>query len=289
MILCRLTAASLLAAASQAAAADEGALLLAKAVDAYRSNLQRQELWNWNIHETRKLLDKAGKVIQAFPSVTAESILRTGGNRCNAILAWGDGKSPYMVEADPDTRCQAMEAFHAPFDMENVLRSSRVKVQSRSAGAIALAISPDKSKLKDRAFDVRCAASIQATVQLDPATFFPAHFEGEVVESGCDMRSHPVTQYAAVPAGPATSTFRKSARFRLEFVLQEDKFQNPANSVWICAHAEFDQPWNIGAHYLYYWGRQLAVRNPAAGYRFIKEVQTTAREFGAETQLRFDK
>jgi hypothetical protein len=286
---CCITAACLLAAASHAAPPDEAAAVLANATEAYRSNQQRQEHWNWSIHETRKLLDKAGNVLQTFPWVDSESIIRTGGKRCNAILAWGDGKAPYMIDADPDARCQAMDAIRAPFQVESVLGSSKAKLESRSAGGIALTISPDKSKLKDRDFAVRCAASIQATVRLDPATFFPAYFEGEVVESGCDLRSNPVTQYTAVRAGPANSTFRKSARFRMEFVLQKDKFQNPANSFWICTRQEFDQPWNSDAQYLYYWGRQVAVRNPGAGRRLIKEMQTTAREFGAETQLRFDK
>jgi hypothetical protein len=289
---CRLTAACLLGAALCAPAddkADDAAAVLAKAERAYRSNQQQQDHWNWNIHETRRLLDKAGSVLQSFPSVTSESIIRTGGKRCNAILAWGDGKTPYMVDADPDARCQAMDAMRAPFQVEMLLGASKVKLQSQSAGGITLAIFADKSKLRDRDFDVRCAASIQATVRLDPATFFPAYLEGEVVESGCDLRRTPVTQYGTVQAGPARSTFRKSATFRMEFVLQKDKFQNPVNNFWICASQEFDQPWDSDAHFLYYWGRQLAVRNPPAGHRFIKEIKTTAREFGVETQLRFDK
>jgi hypothetical protein len=289
MTLCRLTAAWLLAAASPDAPADQAAALLAKAEAAYRSNQQKQEHWNWNIHETRRLLDKAGNVLQTFPPVTSESIIRTGGKRCNAILAWGDGKAPYLVDADPDARCQAMDAIRAPFQVESLLGSSTVKLQSRSATGITLAISPDKSKLKERDFEARCAASIEATVRLDPATLFPAYVEGHVVESGCDVKSQPVTHYQAVQAGPDSSTFRKSARFRMEFVLQQDKFQNPANSFWICARQEFDQPWNADAHYLYYWGRQLVVRNPGAGHRLVKVIQTTAREFGTETQLRFDK
>jgi hypothetical protein len=290
MILCRLSVACILAPwLASAGAADEAEDLLAKADQAFRSNQERQEHWNWNTHETRRLLDKSGKVVQTFPSVDAESILRKGGKRCHAVLAWGDGKTPYLVDADPETRCQAMESIRDPFPLETLLRSTKVKVQSRSGSGITLAISPDKSRLKDSDFGIRCAASIQATLRLDPNTFFPVSFEGEVVESGCNMQSAPVTQYAAVPAGPATSIFRKSARFRLEFALQKDKFQNPANSAWFCTRQEFDQPWNSGAQYLYYWGRQLAVRNPWAGHRIVKEVQTTAREFGAETQLRFDK
>ena len=290
MHLCSLTAACLLAARSMAAApADDAAALLAKADQAFRANYDRQERWNWTTRETRRLLDKGGQVVQTFPSVDTESVLRGGGKRCNAVLAWGDGKAPYMVDADPDTRCRAMETIRDPLPLATLLRSEKVKVQARSDDGIMLAISTDKSRLKDSDFSVRCAASIHATVRLDAATFFPVSFEGEVVEAGCNMEDKPVTHYAAEPAGPANSIFRKSARFRLEFALQKDKFQNPANSAWICTRQEFDQPWNSGAHYIYYWGRQVAVRTQGVGHRLIKEIQTTAREFGAETQLKFDK
>jgi hypothetical protein len=290
MILHWFTAACLLTAALSAAPVDDDAATeLAKAAAAFHANQERAQHWNWNVHETRRLLDNAGKILQTFPSVTSESIIRSTNQRCNAIVAWGDGKVPYMVDADPDARCQAMDAIRAPFQVETLLGSSKVTLQSRSATAITLAIVPDKSRLKNSDFAVRCAASIQATVKLDPATFFPLYFDGEVMETGCDLRSDPVTHYAAVRAAPANSTFRKSARFRMEYALQKDKFQNPANSFWICAHQEFDQPWNRSAEYLYYWGRQLMVRNPGEGHRLIKETQTTAREFGAETQLRFDK
>ena len=290
MRLCRLTIACLLAAwPAKSAAVDEAADLLAKADYAFRTNQEHLEHWNWNIHETRTLLDKSGAVVQNFPTVDAESVLRGGGKRCNAVLAWGDGRKPYMVDADPETRCQAMDTIRDPFPLANLLRSAKVRVMGRSESGITLSIWPDKSRLRDSDFSIRCAASIRATVRLDPVTFFPVWFEGDVMESGCNLQSDPITHYAAVRAGPATNLFQKSARFRLEFVLQKDKFQNPANSAWICTRQEFDQPWSPGAQYLYYWGRQLAVRNTSAGRRIVKVVQTTAREFGAETQLLFDK
>ncbi len=260
-----------------------------KAAAAFQANHEREKHWNWNVQETRRLLDRSGKVLQTFPSVTSESIIRSTGKRCNAIVAWGDGKAPFMADADPDARCQAMDAIRAPFQVEALLGSSTVTLLSRSAAGVTLLIAPDKSKLKNSDFAVRCAASIRATVKLDPSTFFPLDFDGEVMDSGCDLRSAPVTQYAAVQAGPANSTFRKSARFHMEYALQKDKFQNPDNSFWICTRQEFDQPWNRSAEYLYYWGRQLMVRHPDEGHRLIKETQTTAREFGADTQLRFDK
>jgi len=290
MTWCRLVALCLLSSVpAAAAAADDAAGLLAKAADVFLANQERARHWNWTVHETRWLVDKAGRVLQNFPSVDSESVNRSGGKRCNAVVAWGDGKTPYMLDADPDTRCQAMDTIRAPFQVETLLRSSRVKLVLRSADGIRLAISPDKSKLKDAELAMRCAASIQATVRLDPITFFPTLLEGEVVESGCNMESNPVSHYEAVQAGPATTTFRKSARFRMEYALQKDKFENPANSFWICVHQEFDQPWHSGARFFYYWGRQLAVHNPEAGHRVFKEARTSAHEFGAETQLRFDK
>ena len=269
--------------------ADEAASLLAKAYDAMQANLARQDHWNWSVHETRRLVDKSGGVVQNFPSVDIESVIRNGGKRCNAVVAWGDGKKPFLVDADPERRCQAMEAIPDPFPQAALLRSRKVHLQAKSSEGVTLAISVDKSRLKDPDFPTRCAASIEATVRLDPASSFPIEIAGEVMESGCNMVNQPVSHYAARPAGPATSIFRKSARFHLEFVLQKDKFQNAANSFWVCARQQFDQPFDSNATYLYYWGRQVAVEQRGVGRRLIKEMQTTAREFGAETQLRFDK
>ena len=282
-------AAVVAALAAFAAPADEAADLLAKAYEAMQSNLARQDHWNWNVHEVRRLVDKAGGVVQTFPTVDIESVIRNGGKRCNAVVAWGDGKKPFLVDADPERRCQAMEAIPDPFPLTALLRSRKVRIQAKSAGGVTLAVSIDKSRIKDADFPTRCAASIEATVRLDAATSFPVEIAGEVVESGCNQVNQPVSHYAARPAGPASSIFRKSARFHLEFVLQKDKFQNAANSFWVCARQQFDQPFDPNATYLYYWGRQVAVEQRGVGRRLIKEMHTTAREFGAETQLRFDK
>jgi len=48
------------------------------------------------------------------------------------------------------------------------------------------------------------------------------------------------------------------------------------------------QPWNSDARVLYYWGRQVPV-NRTSGHRLVKDIQTTAQEFGAGSLLRFDK
>ena len=44
-------------------------------------------------------------------------------------------------------------------------------------------IETDKSKLKDSNSDIRCGASIHATVTLDVATSFPLRIEGEVTRN----------------------------------------------------------------------------------------------------------
>src|SRR3982751_1691606 len=98
-----------------AAAADDAGAWLTKAVEAFRKNEPRQKHWNWQTVETRELVDRSGKAVQRFPAVTSESLIRGDGRRCNAVVAWGDGKRPYLAEADADERCQAMEAIRPPF------------------------------------------------------------------------------------------------------------------------------------------------------------------------------
>src|SRR5215471_20760028 len=101
----------LCAGAATAHAAENAATLLTRAVDAFRQNETREKHWNWRTVETRELLDRSGKGVQKFPSVTSESLIRSDGRRCNAVIAWGDGRKPYLADADPDRRCQAMDVI----------------------------------------------------------------------------------------------------------------------------------------------------------------------------------
>jgi hypothetical protein len=83
------------------------------------------------------------------------------------------------------------------------------------------------------------------------------------------------------------SQFRKSAAFRVPYALQKGKFDNAANSFWISTEQRYEQPWNSDTRVLYYWGRQVPTRG--TGHRLVKDIKTTAKEFGAGSQLRFDK
>jgi hypothetical protein len=276
------------AAALPAAVQDDATALLAKAVAAYEKNQKNEKQWNWSIFETRRLLNKSGETVQSFPSVTSESVIQSDGRRCNAVTAWGDGRAAYMKDADPDERCQAFNALGTPFQVEFLLKSGAAKLIEQSASAIRISVLPDRSRAKSRDYAVRCAASIKATILLDPGTFFPTRIEGEVTESGCNGQFYPVVQYETVTREPMVSQFRKGATFLVVYGLQKDKFDNPANSFWISTEQHYSQPWDSDARVIYYWGRQVTVGR-TVGHRLVKDIKTTAQEFGAGSQLRFDK
>lgn len=279
----------LLAAVIPATPADATAAeLLAKSAAAFQNNLAKQKHWNWSITETHQLTDKSGKGVIAFPVVTSESVIRSDGRRCNAVTAWGDGREPYMKNADADERCQAYDALGTPFDVAVLLTSVSAKVQRQDAAAVTISVAPDKAKLKVAQYAVRCAASIKATIELDPASFFPVSIEGEVAESGCDSTFIPVVHYETASRQPMVGQFRKGAALRVKYALQKDRFENPENSYWISVSQYYSEPWNADAQLLYYWGRQFRVA-PNHATRLVKDIQTTAKEFGAGSQLRFDK
>src|ERR1019366_5057858 len=96
----------------------------------------------------RQLLNRSGETLQSFPSVTSESVTRSNGRRCNALTAWGDGRVPYMKDADPDERCQAFTALGTPFEVALLLKSANAKVLEQSASAIRISVLPDKSRTK---------------------------------------------------------------------------------------------------------------------------------------------
>jgi len=277
--------AAALVVASNTFAADDAAALLAKAVEAFRANVPKQKNWNWQTAESRQLVDRSAKPLQRFPSVISESILRSDGRRCNAVSSWGDGRKPYLADADPDERCQAMSGIEPAFPPLGVLLSQRGKVMEKTADAITIAVEPDKSKLRDPNFEIRCGASIRATARLDAATLFPLSMEGEVVESGCDSTFNAVNHYETMTRAPMTSNFRKGSTFQVEWTLQKDKTGDPGKNYWIASEQHYSQPWNNENRVLYYWGRQVPVLRE--GHRLIKDLKTTAQEFVVGSELIF--
>ena len=275
-----------LAAFSCAAADNRTALdLLAKASAAFDANQAREIHWNWTAMEKRSLLNHSGATVQTFPSVTAESVLRANGNRCNAVVAWGDGLKPYKASASADERCRAMDDFKPPFEVRELLRGSQAKIAPASQGGTQILIAPDKARQRSDDPSIRCAASIEATVSLDSASSFPRSIEGKVVTDGCEQRGSAPMQYGQASSKLMRSAFRKGASFRMTFQLQKDKFANQANSFWICVSQHYVMPWDSDNEVLAYWGRQIPANS--AGRQLVKDISTRAREFGADSAVSF--
>jgi len=98
-----------------------------------------------------------------------------------------------------------MDEFRPAFQVDALFQSGQAKIVSRTDEGITLSILPDKARLKSVNPAIRCAASIRATVILDPKTYFPRHIDGEVAETGlrsavsspCPVRNHSPQRSAA--------------------------------------------------------------------------------------------
>ena len=263
--------------------------LLKKALTAFTANNNQQKHWNWTTAETRVVIDGNGHELQHLPDVTAESAIRKDGRRCNAVLAWGDGVAPYALGGEADARCGGQDPLEVPFRVVSLLKSTRVKLVKDGTGGITLAIQPDKSRLHDEAADVRCAASIRATIRLDSSTYFPMHFDGEVVEAGCEGDSVQEIRYGgAETKGPLHHMLHKGTVFRMEYALQKDKFGNDSRSYWISTEQHWSRPFRADAQALVYMNRRFSLAPVVPKRRLLQDERTTAQEFGAESSTKFD-
>lgn len=268
-----------------AAPQQDAPALLAKAIAAFERNQQQEIHWNWNADETRTLLGKGGAVLQKLPDVTVESVIRNDGRRCNAVLAWGDGTAPYLLNSDPESRCQATEPFRPAFDVAELLKGSHVRLTSRPPKPTVLTILPDKERMRSDDFRIRCAASIRATVELDSGTSFPRDIQGEVTGHGCDRSATMPLYYGEAEAVSTRNSFQKGAVFHVKYELQPDRFQTPGHSFWIRAFEHYDMALPAPRGNMVYWGRSVPMT--AAGLqRIVKESRTTAQEFGTQSTVK---
>ena len=263
--------------------------LLVKALAAFTANHNQQTHWNWTTEEIRVVVDGDGRELQHLPDVTAESVIRKDGRRCNAVLAWGDRVAPYALGAEPDARCSGQDPLEVPFHVESLLKSTRVKLVKDTPSAIVLSIQPDKSRQHDQAPGVRCAASIRATIRLDSSTYFPMHFDGEVVEAGCEADSAQEIRYGGAEIkGPLHHMLHKGTTFRMEYALQQDKFGNAGHSYWISTEQHWSRPFRPDAQALVYMNRRFTLAPVIPNRRLLQDERTTAQEFGAESSTKFD-
>jgi hypothetical protein len=260
--------------------------LLAKALQAYTTNHAQQDYWNWNTVQSRRVVGKDGRELQGLPEVTVESVIRKDGRRCNAVVQWGDGVEPHMLAGDADSRCSGLDPAEVPFQLEALLKSTRVKLVK--GPGLAISIQPDKSRRYDPVAAVRCTASIRATVRLDSVTYYPVHIEGEVVDSGCEATGSQEVRYGGEPfRAPLRQMLHKGTTFVLDCALQKDKFGNSGRSYWILAEQHWSRPFQKSAQALLLMNRRFAI-DPAPDRRLLEDARTSAQEFGAESSTRFD-
>jgi hypothetical protein len=274
--------AGLLAAAVPAMAQPAAADLLEKAQAAFDRNREQEPHWNWTTIQNHTVTDRAGHILRRLPDVMVESVIRQDGRRCNAVLSWGDGVAPYKLNEDADVRCGGQDPVEPPLRVESLLRSLKVKL----VDSYTIAIRHDKARVHDSRPEVRCTASVEGTVQLDPATYFPVHLEGTLVDTGCEGDTWAELHYGGEPVKLTSHRgLLKGTSFRLDFALQRDKYGNPANSYWIPTGQHWNRPFPEAAGVVYYNRRfEVNLRNAA----WVTDSRTAAQEFGVQSLTRFD-
>ena len=262
--------------------------LLAKAAAAFEQNRQQDKFWNKTSRESWYVSDNRGFVVQRFPAVVTESVLRQDGTRCNAVVEWADAVPAYLRNGPEDSRCHAVdESTSEKFDVAALLANRRVQRKRGSSSNLELTVFEQSRRGRSNDPLLRCAAAIRANIRLDEATFFPLRLDGEVMDDGCDERlTAPPTYYGARPVmGPVSSTFRMGSTFRYEYQPQ-DRFGSADTKFWLLTHWSYDQPvnWTLG-NILIYWGRQVPYRSPIHGDRLIVNVDVTGEQFGVTSKV----
>lgn len=266
-------------------AGDDARALLAKAHAAYLENRERERYWNWTTTVTRTVIDKQGAVLQEIPSVTIESPIRSDGKRCDALLAWGDGRKPYLADASADQRCKVKEETGEPFQVEALLEARQVRIARRTKDAVVLALRPDKGM--DRASDPlkRCIASMEGSIELDASTLFPRRIALKAAGSGCAQRMPVVNHYDSVMVETAVSTLGKGAVVERDYALQRDKTGNRSKDYWACIRSRSVRPLPAGAANLIVWSRRIPIQSAEPGRHIVVDSATTASELTAESVL----
>ncbi|HWC97742.1 MAG TPA: hypothetical protein VG456_13350 [Candidatus Sulfopaludibacter sp.] len=262
--------------------------LLAKAQIAFSENQRRDIHWNWTTTEVYLVLDAAEREKQRLPVVTVESVIRKDGRRCNAVLSWGDGVEPYQVNGDADARCAGQDPVEPPLRIASLLQSLKATVEPSSGDFYTVALHHDKARVHDERPEVRCTASVEATVRLDRTTLFPVHVEGKLVDSGCEGVTTAALHYGDdATAERSQRALFKGTTFRMDFALQKDKYGHQENSYWISTDQHWSCPVGRAAAVICYNRRFVLTAGIPKGY-LVKDIRTTAQEFGAQSSTRFD-
>jgi hypothetical protein len=289
---------SVSASAQDATNAKDAVALLAKARVAFVENQKRERYWNWTTFENRSVLDKSGKVIEQIPSVTIDSPIRSDGERCNAVLAWGDGREPYLVNASADERCTVEKEVPGVFRLEALFESRQLKIQSRDANSVVLAIRQDSELVSSADPSERCAGSVEGRIHLDAATFFPKRIDVTIATNGCmQTRRTAVDHYgeesgvespADSSAHPVFSGLLKGSVLQFDYELQKDKTGDATRDFWICVHKHSVRLLQKSTTGMFVSGRLFRLMSRGPDRRCVIDGVSKAAELSAESLLKFE-
>ena len=274
--------------ASLFASAEDARALLSKARDAYNANRERDRHWNWTTTTHRSIVSASGRELEHLPAVTVESPIQTDGKRCNAVLAWGDGREPYLAGAAADDRCRVEQEIRELLNERSILESARVRVRSRSPRSIVLAVSRDPAAMFSPDRFARCTASVEGTIQLDPVSYYPTIFDLEVTGSGCEQQVPVVNHYDGPQVSTAVSTFRRGAHVLWEYVLQKDKSGDATRDYWICVRRHSVRPLSDDARVLLVWGRRFEMTSTGHSRRIVIDAESKAAELTTDITITFE-
>lgn len=271
-----------------AAVGQDAGGLLAKAHTAFVENSARARFWNWTVISTRTVVGKDGTVLDELPSVTVESPIRSDGKRCNAVLAWGDGKEPYLANAGADERCAVEKEQTDLLPLEELLESRQVKVQSRTEGTITLAIRGDKALMESSDLVKRCVASAEATIEIDAASFFPKRIEIHVPNDHCEQRHVTANDhYDGVVLQNVMNGYMKGTHLTLDYQVLKDKAGDVHKDYWLCTRRHSERPLQKSSGGIVVSGRLFELKSRGADRRMIVDGSATGSELSAESVLKF--
>jgi hypothetical protein len=271
-----------------AAQAQDAAELLQKARTAFLANRSQERYWIWTSITTRSIVDKAGKTLETLPSVTIESPIRKDGQRCNAVVAWGDGVEPYLKNASAEERCKVEEEVPVVIQLDTVLMLDHVRVQARTASEITLAVHPDKNTRESEDAAKRCAGSLAGTIGLDPETYFPKRIDLTVVTPGCERDKTELEDHYEGVTVKIGGGYLKGTHLSIDYALQQDKTGDASRNFWIAAHRRAFQPFHKNTAGVMISGRRFKLSSKGPDRQGLTEVVTTATEVSAESLLKVD-
>jgi hypothetical protein len=271
-----------------AAVGQDAGGLLAKAHTAFVENSAHARFWNWTVVSTRTIMGKDGKVLEELPSVTVESPIRSDGKRCNAVLAWGDGREAYLANASADERCAVEKEQTDLLPLTELLESKQVKVRSRTESTITLAIREDKASMESADPVKRCVASVEATIEIDAASFFPKGIDIRVPSANCEQKHVTATDhYDGAVLHNVMNGYMKGTHLRLDYEALRDKGGDALKDYWLCTKRYSERPLQKSSTGIVVSGRLFELKSRGADRLMIIDGSATGSELSAESVLKF--